>query len=600
MMTATIRIWLLAVCALALSAGIARANNPRWSDEELARFSNAIVTGRVTDVSTGRDVRTNAIYTYVTVLLDQVLKGDIAEREIVVKQLGGEIGNEGLGVADQAVFARGENVLLFLEARPRDRTLYTSGLWQGKWTIGRDGVSGEAIATRLNSGNDRRGVLNGESERRSLASFITRLRALGSADRATGDRGFVVLPPAEETRATVRAATAGGAPFTLFSPPWRWNQIDTNTAIVVDIMASGQPGLPGGGTTELANAHAVWANQTGLRFTAGGNTSRCFGGGSTDSHISIVFMDPCGEVSNAGGTLAIGGASYFTSSMRTVNGIAFALAAAGYIVNNDSSTALTFMTNNNCFQSVDTHELGHVLGLDHSLDSTAIMYASVSFSNCSPRPVPITQDDINGIRTIYGSGSATPTPTGVPGAPTSLVASSSGSSVTLTWSAPTGGGSPTAYIVEAGSAPSLSNLANFSTGNTATSFSAGGVGAGAYYVRVRATNSAGNSGSSNESLLSVGGGCTAPPVAPTGFALTGNSGGTVSFVWNASANATTYIIEAGSTPGTVNLANSNLGSSATTFTANGVGRGTYYVRLRAQNTCGTSSGVSNEVTLIVP
>jgi len=67
----------------------------------------------------------------------------------------------------------------------------------------------------------------------------------------------------------------------------------------------------------------------------------------------------------------------------------------------------------------------------------------------------------------------------------------------------------------------------------------------------------------------------------------------------ASANATTYIIEAGSTPGTTNLANANLGSSATTATFNGVGNGVYFVRLRAQNTCGTS-GVSNEVTLILP
>ena len=92
--------------------------------------------------------------------------------------------------------------------------------------------------------------------------------------------------------------------------------------------------------------------------------------------------------------------------------------------------------------------------------------------------------------------------------------------------------------------------------------------------------------------------CAAAPAAPTAFALTGNSAGTVSFVWNASPDATTYLIEAGSTPGAVNVASSNLGSSATSFTATGVGGGTYYVRVRAQNSCGTS-GASNEVSLIV-
>src|SRR6185295_6817092 len=125
-----------------------------------------------------------------------------------------------------------------------------------------------------------------------------------------------------------------------------------------------------------------------------------------------------------------------------------------------------------------------------------------------------------------------------------------------------------------------SNLAAFSTGSTATSFSAGGVGNGTYYIRVRASNAAGLSSPSNEARLVVGPGtCSGPPAPPTGFAITGNTGGTVSFQWNASAGATSYVIEAGSIPGASNLANSDLGSSATSFTAPGVGRGTYFVRL---------------------
>ena len=96
----------------------------------------------------------------------------------------------------------------------------------------------------------------------------------------------------------------------------------------------------------------------------------------------------------------------------------------------------------------------------------------------------------------------------------------------------------------------------------------------------------------------AGSSCAAAPAAPTAFTLTGNSAGAVSFAWNASPDATTYLIEAGSTPGAVNVASSNLGSSATSFTATGVGGGTYYVRVRAQNSCGTS-GASNEVSLVV-
>jgi len=102
-------------------------------------------------------------------------------------------------------------------------------------------------------------------------------------------------------------------------------------------------------------------------------------------------------------------------------------------------------------------------------------------------------------------------------APTNLTASSSGSSVTLNWTAPSSG-TPTAYIIEAGSVSGLANLANFSTGNTATTFSAVSIGADTYYVRVKATNGSSTSGASNEATLVVGNVCSAPP-APVGFTL---------------------------------------------------------------------------------
>src|SRR4051812_32604660 len=124
-MTRTIRIALLAVCTAALTAAAVRADiNPRWSDDQLAGFSAAIVSGRVVGIGTGRDIATSAVHTYVTVAVDTVFKGDIPERRIIVKQLGGRIGDQAAVVFGQATFAVGENVLLYLEVRPRDRTLY--------------------------------------------------------------------------------------------------------------------------------------------------------------------------------------------------------------------------------------------------------------------------------------------------------------------------------------------------------------------------------------------------------------------------------------------------------------------------------------------
>jgi predicted phage tail protein len=88
-----------------------------------------------------------------------------------------------------------------------------------------------------------------------------------------------------------------------------------------------------------------------------------------------------------------------------------------------------------------------------------------------------------------------------PGAPLGLEASVTGSTVTLSWAAPSIGTGPFSYRVEAGSATGLSNLAVVNT--AAPSFSTANVPAGVYYVRVRAFTAAGVGPSSNEVVVVV-------------------------------------------------------------------------------------------------
>jgi hypothetical protein len=80
-------------------------------------------------------------------------------------------------------------------------------------------------------------------------------------------------------------------------------------------------------------------------------------------------------------------------------------------------------------------------------------------------------------------------PLAVPGQPQSLTASVSGRTVALSWLPPGAGGAPASYVVEAGSAPGLANLATVPV--IGTSFVAPGVPPGTYYVRVRAVNATG-------------------------------------------------------------------------------------------------------------
>ncbi len=51
-------------------------------------------------------------------------------------------------------------------------------------------------------------------------------------------------------------------------------------------------------------------------------------------------------------------------------------------------------------ESVTVHELGHILGLGHSQDPNAVMYASIGEGVVKR---DLQQDDINGIQTLYPS-----------------------------------------------------------------------------------------------------------------------------------------------------------------------------------------------------
>jgi hypothetical protein len=185
----------------------------------------------------------------------------------------------------------------------------------------------------------------------------------------------------------------------------------------------------------------------------------------------------------------------------------------------------------------------------------------------------------------------------VPGAPTALTAVVNGSTVSLAWIGP--GGVVIAYVLEAGTAPGLSNAANAVVG-VAPTYVATSVPTGTYYVRVRAMAPDGAGPPSNEVQVSVGGSglCTLPP-GPPQLGEPSISGNSVTFAWTGAASgcaATTYSLLAGSAPTLSNVAIANVGPQ-TSLTTNAP-EGTYYVRVIAQNAYGTSAA-SNEVVAAI-
>jgi hypothetical protein len=169
--------------------------------------------------------------------------------------------------------------------------------------------------------------------------------------------------------------------------------------------------------------------------------------------------------------------------------------------------------------------------------------------------------------------------------------------VSLSWSAPTIGRTPTGYVLFAGSGSGLSNLASFGTGSAATSFAASAP-PGVYFVRVAASNACGVGPVSNEVNFTLG---MNLPGAPQNLAWSVAAGGLVTLTWGAPASGgavTSYLVEAGSSPGLADLATLSTGSAGTVFNASAPA-GIYYVRVRAVNG-GGAGATSGEVVVVVP
>lgn len=102
-----------------------------------------------------------------------------------------------------------------------------------------------------------------------------------------------------------------------------------------------------------------------------------------------------------------------------------AIGLAGWSSYSDGETAYCTITIENAYATavvVALHEIGHCHGLNHSSDSTAVMYYALSTQRF------LTADDIAGIRALYGppaAGTPVPTATIVPPltvAPTDIAA----------------------------------------------------------------------------------------------------------------------------------------------------------------------------------
>src|SRR5437868_833333 len=117
------------------------------SDEDLAISSRLIVVGEVRSVTSTWDDAHNLAWTYVEVYCERVLKGELQNQTIVLKQLGADFADSGLHVFGQPKFITGQKTLLYLNTAP-DGNLRVAYNFMGKFNIETDPVSGQSVISR--------------------------------------------------------------------------------------------------------------------------------------------------------------------------------------------------------------------------------------------------------------------------------------------------------------------------------------------------------------------------------------------------------------------------------------------------------------------
>jgi hypothetical protein len=384
------------------------------SDAELIAISDVIVTGKVSrirsvvlegaggsrlDVAGGSRLDAGqTIRTFVTLDLDEVLKGHIDGTTVTIGEPGGEVGTMRQWIYGVPQFAIDEDVLLFLQ-RTKDGTLSTTALGLGKYSIigSTIGVAERTLKAQVVGGSPR--------DVRSLRSMTAAIRR--HVLTASVESVDVVASPAAAFDPRVPHRDISG--FTFLGPA-RWNEADAAETVSYLVDAGGEPGIGLDATVDATEAAmATWSNvpTAGLTLAVGGTApARPM---ACDGVSQIVFNDPFGDVpnpSNCSGILALGGFCASSATKTTVGGVQFSTITEANITFNNGFSGCGFWNQSNIAE-VLTHEIGHSVGLGHASESSgesnpvladATMYFRAHFDG---RGASLRQDDIDAISAVY-------------------------------------------------------------------------------------------------------------------------------------------------------------------------------------------------------
>lgn len=572
---------------LAVSAGATTIILP--TDEQLVAKASVIVDGTV--VSSTPVERDGRIVTETVVSVARAIRGEVSGT-ITVREIGGELGDRITKIYGTPEFTEGERVLLFLDPHPAGG-YRTIDLFVGKF---REGTTTNGQRLWLRNADQEVNLLDQNLEP-IHATNVQRDAAAFEAfvyDRLAGRPGQknygVENPVLESDVAGDSGARRFTSQFTLISEPtvYRWGRFDSGQT--AQWYSSGsQTSYADGGVSELRTAMSAWTgySSANINYSYVGSRGGSLGGLDSPNGINeVLFNDPLNEIAGSftgSGTVGVGGFNGVSSATNwtapfaadaTHNGGTFRawnITEGNLTIQNGVTTGSGISSSR--LAEIISHEFGHTLGFGHSADSTALMYYMVTGRGPSLRT-----DDQLAARWLYPNGSQPPPEPTVPAAPSSLVATVSGSNLDLRWNDNADDETSQGVWLSVGGG-SFSRVATLGANIESTRLS--GLASGSYRVYIIASNGAGNSSPSNTASATI----ADAPVAAFSFSPSSGTAGITSFTF--------YDESQGSV--TSRSWTFGDGSSSTASTPSHVyaSAGTYTVTLRVSNAAGTSQTSRN-------
>ena len=407
------------------------------TDESMVERSEAIVFGQV-----GPAARVLNGVTDYSFDVEEVLKGFVPGGTIAVRQPGGLLPGGIAGrVQGLPMLAEGDRVLLFLDPladayRPVE---YALGIFfevrtaQGPLLMREPSLHGEVPAPADAAAADRaRARLPRDS-----AGFRRWI-----ADRAAGverPADYFLAEPPEGPVAVRSPFTVTRSPAECFHDglPLRWREFDSGRSVGMTVQSEGQPGVPGGGLSQVRAAVRAWngVSRSRSNLVLQGTSNREFRINEVDGVNSITYEDPFDEIPGSyergeGGVIAISYGFFYCGETSVPHPIP----------GNRSVEALELIESNIATQDgfgewlalspdprenheeIMAHELGHAIGIGHSCGDAgsgtcdSVTGAAIMRANAhgDGRGARLNGDDRAAVRFLYPEAAEDPDPDPTP------------------------------------------------------------------------------------------------------------------------------------------------------------------------------------------